>query len=137
MAPNCQTDPGGEGIDITLEDLTNEWRLMADLYATAIQMDRVRFGSLTFLAAGERIRLKGDYEYNGKKVFTFDDSAHLKASGSKGCSHEYWHKYNPDKKNEELRAHAHMKMRELAFFLSRLDSEECREANPEMDDTTM
>jgi len=124
-----QADPGGEGIDITLEDLTNEWRLMADLYATAIQMDRVRFGSLTFLAAGERIRLKGDYEYNGKKVFTFDDSAHLKASGSKGCSHEYWHKYNPDKKNEELRAHAHMKMRELAFFLSRLDSEECREAN--------
>ena len=45
-------DPGGEGIDITLEELTTEWRLMADLYALAIQMDRTRFGSITFLAAG-------------------------------------------------------------------------------------
>jgi len=124
-----QADPGGEGIDITLKELTDEWRLMADLYATAIQMDRVRFGSLTFLAAGERIRLTGDYEYNGRKVFTFNDRDHLNATGSKGCSHEYWHKFNPEKKNEELRAHAHMKMREIAWFLSRLDSEDCVEAN--------
>ena len=64
---------GGEGIDITLEDLSTEWRLMADLYALAIQTDRARFGSLTFLAAGERIRLKGDYEYDGRQVFHFDD----------------------------------------------------------------
>ncbi|MCH7989917.1 MAG: DUF1552 domain-containing protein, partial [Planctomycetes bacterium] len=49
-------DPGGMGIDITLDELTSEWRLMSDLYALAIQTDRVRFGSLTFLAAGERIR---------------------------------------------------------------------------------
>ncbi|MFP6753854.1 MAG: DUF1552 domain-containing protein, partial [Pirellulaceae bacterium] len=27
-----QADPGGEGIDITLEELRTEWRLMADLY---------------------------------------------------------------------------------------------------------
>ena len=39
-------DPAGMGIDITLEELTTEWRLMADLYALAIQMDRVRFGSV-------------------------------------------------------------------------------------------
>ncbi len=31
-------DPGGMGIDITLEELTSEWRLMADLYALAIQL---------------------------------------------------------------------------------------------------
>ena len=47
-----RADPAGMGVDITLEELTGEWRLMADLYALAIQMDRVRFGSLTFLAAG-------------------------------------------------------------------------------------
>ena len=41
-------DPGGEGIDITLEELSSEWRLMADLYALAIQTDRTRFGALTF-----------------------------------------------------------------------------------------
>ncbi len=122
-------DPGGMGIDITVEELTSEWRLMADLYAMAVKMDRVRFGSLTFLAAGERIRLKGDYEYEGRKVFTFDDAGQQNASGDKGCSHEWWHKFNEKKSNEQLRAHAHLKMRELAWFLSRLDDEDSREAN--------
>ncbi len=124
-----EADPGGEGIDITLEELTSEWRLMADLYALAIQMDRVRFGALTFLAAGERIRLTGDYEYAGRKIYQFDDAAQHNASGSKGCSHEWWHQFNPKKKNEQLRAHAHMKLREVAHFLGRLDGDDAVEAN--------
>ncbi len=124
-----QADPGGQGIDITLEELTTEWRLMADLYALAIQMDRARFGAITFLAAGERIRLTGDYEYNGRKVWTFNDPRQLNASGDQGCSHEWWHRFNEKKKNEQLRAHAHMKMREIAYFLSRLDAAESKEAN--------
>jgi hypothetical protein len=124
-----EADPGGEGIDITLSELVEGWRLMADLYATAIQTDRVRIGSLTFLAAGERIRLKGDYEYEGRKIFHFDDAAQHKASGSAGCSHEWWHKFDEKKANDALRAHAHMKMRELAYFLKRLDSPDTREAN--------
>jgi hypothetical protein len=122
-------DSGGEGIDITLDALTTEWRLMADLYATAIQMDRVRFGALTFLAAGERIRLSGDYTYMGQKRYTFEDSRKLNASGSQGCSHEWWHQFNEKKDNEALRAHAHMKMRELAYFMQQLDSPDCVEAN--------
>jgi len=122
-------DPGGQGIDITLAELSSEWRLMADLYALAIQTDSVRFGSLTFLAAGERIRLTGDYEYDGRKVFEFNDAAQHNASGDKGCSHEWWHKFDPKKKNEQLRAHAHMKMREIAYFLQRLAGPECVEAN--------
>ncbi|MBW3541414.1 MAG: DUF1552 domain-containing protein [Planctomycetes bacterium] len=124
-----EADPGGEGIDITLEELTTEWRLMADLYAFAIECDRVRFGSITFLAAGERIRLKGKYDYEGRTVFEFDDAAQQKASGSAGCSHEWWHKFNEKNKNEQLRAHAHLKMREVAYFLKRLDGPEAREAN--------
>jgi hypothetical protein len=100
---------------------------MADLYALAVQMDRVRFGSLTFLAAGERIRLKGDYEYGGRKVFQFDDATQHNATADKGCSHEWWHKFNEKKKNTQLRAHAHMKMREVAYFLHRLDEQ--KEAN--------
>ncbi len=122
-------DPGGQGIDITLDELTTEWRLMADLYALAIQMDRVRFGSLTFLAAGERIRLTGDYEFNGRHIWTFDDAGQQKASGDKGCSHEWWHKFNEKHGNEALRAHAHMKMRELAYFLQKLDGPESQESN--------
>lgn len=122
-------DPGGQGIDITLEELTTEWRLMADLYALAIQMDRARFGSLTFLAAGERIRLTGEYEYNGEKRFTFDDARQLNASGDQGCSHEWWHKFNEKKSNEQLRAHAHLKMREVAYFLDNLANKDSVEDN--------
>lgn len=122
-------DPGGEGIDVTLEELTEEWRLMADLYALAVQTDRVRFGAMTFLAAGERIRLTGEYQYDGLTRFHFDDAAQHNASGSKGCSHEWWHQYDPQKENEELRAHAHMKMREVAYFLKLLDSSEATEPN--------
>ena len=77
-------DPGGQGIDITLEELTREWRLMADLYALAIKTGKVQFGSLTFLAAGERIRLTGEYQYDGRKVWDFNDAKQLNASGDKG-----------------------------------------------------
>jgi hypothetical protein len=124
-----KADPGGQGIDIRLEELITEWRLMADLYALAIQMDRVRFGSITFLAAGERIRLTGDYEYQGRKIWSFNDARQLNASGDLACSHEWWHQFDEKKKNEQLRAHAHMKMREVAYFLSLLDSDESKEAN--------
>lgn len=124
-----EADPGGEGIDITLQELVEGWRMMADLYALAIQCDRVRFGSLTFLAAGERIRLKGEYKYNGRTVFHFDDAGQRNKSGSSGCSHEWWHDFNEANANEALRAHAHMKMREVAYFLKRLDGPDATEAN--------
>lgn len=121
VAHGGAADPGGQGIDMKLQDLTDEWRLMADLYALAIEMDKVRFGSLTFLAAGERLRITGDYMFNGEKRFEFNDARQLNASGDKGCSHEWWHQFTVKKKNEALRAHAHMKMREVAYFLGRVD----------------
>ncbi len=114
-------DPGGEGIDITLEELQTEWRLLADLYSLAIEMDRTRFGSITFLAAGERIRLTGEYKYNGRTRYNFNDSTEHGRGGSGGCSHEWWHKFDEKRDNKQLRAHAHMKMNELAYFMSRLD----------------
>ncbi len=114
-------DPGGEGIDITLEELQTEWRLLADLYALAIEMDRTRFGSITFLAAGERIRLTGEYKYNGRTRYNFNDSTEHGRGGSGGCSHEWWHKFDEKRDNKQLRAHAHMKMNEIAYFMSRLD----------------
>jgi len=124
-----EADPGGEGIDMLLEDLSVEWRLMADLYALAIQTDKARFGALTFLAAGERLRVKGDYEYNGRHIFSFDDAAQHNKSGSAGCSHEWWHKFDENQPNTQLRAHAHFKMREVAYFLKRLDDADSMEGN--------
>lgn len=129
LAHGGAADPGGQGIDMPLDDLVAEWRLLADLYALAIQTDRVRFGSITFLAAGERLRVTGDYEYDGRLVYKFDDAKQLNASGDAGCSHEWWHRFNEKKKNEQLRAHAHMKLREVAYFLGRLAEDDCLEAN--------
>jgi hypothetical protein len=124
-----EADPGGEGLDMVLDDLVTEWRLMADLYALAIQTDKARFGALTFLAAGERLRMTGDYAYNGRHIYTFDDAREHNKSGSAGCSHEWWHKFSVEKENTQLRAHAHMKMREIAYFLKRLAGEDSIEGN--------
>ncbi len=127
LAHGGPADPGGEGIDMALDDLTSEWRLLADLYALAVETDRVRFGALTFLAAGERLRITGDYKYDGRLIHRFDDAREHNASGSKGCSHEWWHKFKEKNSNKQLRAHAHMKLNEVAYFLKRLD--QTREAN--------
>jgi hypothetical protein len=124
-----KADPGGSGIDMELVNLRREWRLMADIYALAIQMDRVRFGAITFLAAGERLRITGDYLYNKKKIFTFDDKTQLKKGGSGGCSHEWWHKFGEKKPNIEMRAHVHMKLQEVAYFLSLLDGKDAIDGN--------
>lgn len=127
LAHGGYADPGGEGIDMELDALSAEWRLLCDLYALAVELDRVRFGSLTFLAAGERLRIKGEYLYEGRKIFQFDDAGQRNASGAKACSHEWWHDFAPGKPNVQLRAHAHMHVREVAYFLERLD--EVRDAN--------
>ncbi len=121
IAHGGYADPGGEGIDMELVDLTREWRLLSDLYALAVEMDRVRFGALTFLAAGERLRIRGDYEYGGRNIFRFDDAAQRNSTGAQACSHEWWHDFDPQRRNEQLRAHAHMHIRETAYFLERLD----------------
>ena len=73
--------------------------------------------------------MKGDYEFGGRKIFTFDDGGQRKKSGSAGCSHEWWHDFNETNENKPLRAHAHMKMREVAYFLKLLDGPEAKEAN--------
>ncbi len=73
--------------------------------------------------------MKGDYKYNGRLICHFDDARDLNASGDQGCSHEWWHKFSEKKQNEQLRAHAHMKLREVAYFLGRLAGDDAMEAN--------
>ncbi|MDQ3031475.1 MAG: DUF1552 domain-containing protein [Myxococcota bacterium] len=122
-------DPDGEGIDITLTALTREWRLMSDLYALGVQCDRIRFGGVTFQAAGERIRLTGRYEHEGSLVYEFDDRRDRGTGGSSGCSHEYWHGYDPSNANVQLRAHLHLMLREVGYFMTKLDDPEHRDEN--------
>ncbi|MEX2027168.1 MAG: hypothetical protein WEH44_07700, partial [Pirellulaceae bacterium] len=67
--------------------------------------------------------------FDGRKVFEFDDGGQRKKSGSAACSHEWWHEFDEKKKNEQLRAHAHMKLREVAYFLSQLAGQDAVEPN--------
>jgi hypothetical protein len=120
-------DPDGDGIDITLGALTTEWRLMADLYALGVQCDRIRFGGVTFQAAGERIRMTGRYEHEGTLIYEFDDQNDLGNTGAGGCSHEFWHSYGGA--NTQLRAHLHLMLREIGYFLGKLDDPDHREEN--------
>ena len=124
-------DPDGEGIDITVDDLANEWRLICDLYALGIQCDVLRFGGLTFQAAGERIRLSGSYDWNGQFTHEFDDLGIRGVGGSSGCSHEYWHEFSEGGANTQLRAHIHFLMREVTYFLKRLDDPAYADQNGE------
>ena len=129
LPQGSSADPGGDGIDVTLEDLVGEWRIMADLYALGVQCDLVRSGGMTFQAAGERIRLTGRYEHDGQHIYDFDDREERGTGGARGCSHEWWHDYNPGGTNAQLRAHTHLMMREVAYLLSRLDDSDHRDEN--------
>ncbi len=120
--PTCQAPPSptgdfyghrlggdGDGIDVTVDKLGNEVRLMAKLFAQGIACDRVRFGSFIFQSGGERIRLKGAYTHNGKAIASFDD---------RETSHEYWHRND----FTNCRKHLHFMMAQIAYLLEQLDA---------------
>ncbi len=113
-------DPDGEGIDITVTDLVGEWRTLAELYALAITCDLARFGGITFQAAGERIRLTGNYDIAGRS-HTFADKDRRGVGGALGCSHEWWHAFGETKPNDDLRSHLELLLGEVAYFMNLLD----------------
>lgn len=49
--------------------------------------------------------------------------------GSAGCSHEFWHEFNENAENQQLRMHVHLKMRELTYFMQKLDDPAYADAN--------
>ena len=116
-------DPSGEGVDIALDEWQARWRLMADIYVAAFRCDRVRFGSTLFQSAGERIRLRGEYNYRGRQIYTFDDERDRGRGGADGCSHEFWHRYQASNPNTEMRHHIHFMMAQMAYLLERLDDD--------------
>lgn len=110
-------DDGGGGPELNVDEWVAWWRNLADIYALAVLCDVTRFGMVLFQSGGERIRLSGNWDYNGQQV-TFDDVNHPVGVGA---SHEYWHNYNPNGQNEEMRWHTHFIMAQVAYFLQQLD----------------
>lgn len=123
-------DPGGQGINITLTDLVGHWQKIADVFALAVKCDRARFGSAVFQGAGERIRLKGNYQYDGRLIYDFDDARDRPGtSGATACSHEYWHSFADAGENRQLRAHLHLMMNQIAHLMKLLDAPDAVEEN--------
>jgi hypothetical protein len=99
----------GDGIDVTPEDVARETQAMARLFALGVACDRVRFGSYVFQSGGERIRMHGSYEYNGRNIVDWNEGT---------TSHELWHGNNFDRCAE----HLHYMMYQIAYFLEQLDA---------------
>jgi len=58
-----------------------------------------------------------------------DIPAEHNASGSSGCSHEWWHKFNASAANVQLRAHVHLMHNELVYLLKGLDNPDFADEN--------
>lgn len=106
-APHRRADDA-TGIQLTVQQFTQEIQLMARLFALGVACDRIRFGSFVVLSAGERIQLTGDYHYQDELVATFADQE---------TSHEYWHRDELDR----CRPHLHLVFAQIAYLLEQLD----------------
>ncbi len=95
------------GVEVQVDAWTQVQNELADLYAMALRCDLVRFGNLTFQASGERVQLRGRYNYNGQNITFNDRDAH----------HEYWH----DQIFPEVEWHTHYIMSQFAYFMQQLD----------------
>lgn len=117
-------DPGGSGVDLTVDNWQRYWRMLVDTYVLGVRCDIVRFGNVMFQSGGERVRLSGDYQYNGQSFFNFNDQ---------DTAHEYWHRYVAGRQgdqNEVLQgAHIHYMMNEIAYYFEQLDDQEFLEEN--------
>lgn len=118
-----EKDIGSLGPQLQVADWERVWQLNAEIYCMGLRCDLFRFGNAMFGSAGERVRLQGDYNYNGQTYATFDDSQ---------ATHEYWHGYQPganNTNNERLEKHIHFMMSQVGYFLAELDSQDYVEEN--------
>jgi hypothetical protein len=123
LVPGAPADPGlpygREAMHINEHIDPNAWtrtqQLLAELYAMALRCDLVRFGNITFQSSGERVRFRGDYDYNGRTI-RFDDRDH---------HHEHWHR----RTFPEVEWHTHYIMRQFGYLLAQLDDPDYRDAN--------
>lgn len=119
--PHRNSGDGG-GIDVNFEAIDAEVRLMAKLFAMGIACDMFRFGSFVFQSGGERIRIHGDYSYNGKLIKSWDE---------KTTSHELWH----GNKYDDCADHLHFSMGIIAHLFEQLDA--IKENGKSVFDTSM
>ncbi|MEM9454539.1 MAG: DUF1552 domain-containing protein [Myxococcota bacterium] len=118
-------DGGGGGPVLLVDEWVAYWQQMAQLYALAVQCDVTRFGMVMFQSAGERIHLDGPWNYNGEQI-QFDDMADPIGNGG---SHEFWHNFNANNDNTQMRWHTHFILSQLVYFMQLLDDPDYADEN--------
>ncbi len=100
----------GDGSPVVhYEDFQMVFRLHADLWVAGLRCGAVQFGNLMFESAGGHTNFSGTYTAMGESTDFPDDSQH----------DSYFH----DNKPLHARLYQHFAQTNLAYFLSRLDSE--------------
>jgi hypothetical protein len=136
----CKVDPVADpllyrgqrsfnGVNLTVDDITAHWRLNVDLTVMALRCDLARFASVNFLNCGDRIDLKGEYRYDGRLIYTFDDSRDRPgAAESEAVNHEHFHAWDRPG-NAVAPHHMHFYMREVGYLLGKLDDPAFKDPN--------
>jgi hypothetical protein len=117
------------GVNLTVEDITIHWRLLADLFVMGYQCNLTRVGIASFLNVGDRIDVRGKYEYEGRMIYEFNDSRDRPGSPeNEAVNHEHFHAW--DKRGNRIAEHhLHFYMRELAYLLTKLDDPQFKDEN--------
>lgn len=129
---NFINSEGLEYQDVTVEDLDRTWRILVDTFALGVQCDQFRFGSMVYMAQGARIRLRGAYDYNGRRIYDFDDVRDWDSIDGRENKtfHEFWHAYGSGgRAREAAQAHAHYMVSQCAYFAEALDDPEYLDEN--------
>lgn len=129
---NFINSEGLEYQDVTVEDLDRTWRILVDTFALGVQCDQFRFGSMVYMAQGARIRLRGAYDYDGRRIYDFNDIRDWDSIDGREnkTSHEFWHTYGRGgTARDAARAHAHYMVRQCAYFAEALDDPEYMDEN--------
>lgn len=118
------TDPSGisfydaasgatTGPVVSHEAAQQAFRLTGKLYALALHMDALRFGSLIFVGAGEHLRFSGNYTAtNINQSLNFSN-----AFSSRSVHDAIFHAYNQN----SVRVYQHYVISQLAYVLKEMD----------------
>jgi len=117
------------GVDLNVNDISKHWRLLTDLFVMAYRCDMARVGSANFLNVGDRIDVRGRYEYEGRMIYEFNDSRDRGGAGEgERVNHESFHSWDT-RGNKVAPHHLHFHMGEIAYMLSQLDDPQFKDAN--------
>ena len=103
---------GGDVPTLDPTEWEQRWQLMADIFVAAMRCDSARFGTAMFQSGGERVILRGNYEFADGTVHDFDEPE---------TAHEFWHDYTPGGSNTDMKWHTRFIMQQIAYFIAQLD----------------